>query len=113
MFFYTYADRSSQPLSSIVGGNESGGSKLRIIYFAYGLVCYVGFLGVFLYTVGFVGNFGVPKSMDSGPATPFGIALGINLLLLIEGMPEDLLQMTKDGTENLTGHLSHDVWIAQ
>jgi methanethiol S-methyltransferase len=54
----------------------------RIAVFLYGVVCYAIFFGTFLYAMGFVTNFGVPKSID-GPATmPFAYALGINLALL-------------------------------
>ena len=50
--------------------------------FLYGAVCYVMFLGVFLYAIGFVGNFLVPKGIDSGPAAPIAEALLVNVLLL-------------------------------
>jgi protein-S-isoprenylcysteine O-methyltransferase Ste14 len=55
----------------------------RIAIFAYGVVCYLMFLGVFLYAIGFVGNVIVPKSLDSAPQTSFGVALAINLALLM------------------------------
>ena len=48
----------------------------------YGLVCYVMFLGVFLYLIGFLGNYLVPKSVDSGTDGPLATALLINILLL-------------------------------
>ena len=38
---------------------------MRRIALGYGLVCYVAFLGVFVYAIGFVGNVLVPKSVDA------------------------------------------------
>jgi protein-S-isoprenylcysteine O-methyltransferase Ste14 len=48
----------------------------------YGGVCYVVFLGSFLYAAGFVGNLLVPKSIDTGPVVPPGEAVMMNVLLL-------------------------------
>jgi protein-S-isoprenylcysteine O-methyltransferase Ste14 len=50
--------------------------------FIYGVTCYLMFLGTFLYAIGFVGNFLVPKSLDSAPGMTFGQALLVNLGLL-------------------------------
>jgi methanethiol S-methyltransferase len=54
----------------------------RITAFVYGVVCYVAFLGTFLYAIGFLGNFGVPQSIDSGAQSSFPKALAINFALL-------------------------------
>ncbi|HUN71906.1 MAG TPA: NnrU family protein [Steroidobacteraceae bacterium] len=48
----------------------------------YGVICYVVFLCSFLYAIGFVGDFLVPRTIDSGLTAPFTQALIIDLLLL-------------------------------
>lgn len=55
------------------------GGLLSVVY---GLACYALFLATFLYAIGFVGNVGVPKSIDTGVAVPLGEALLVNALLL-------------------------------
>ena len=49
----------------------------------YGLACYVVFLTSFLYAIGFIGDIGVPKSIDTGPTTDIPEAFAINLALLL------------------------------
>ncbi len=54
----------------------------RVGIFTYGLLAYVIFLAGFLYAIAFVGNLGVPLSIDMGRLEPFSTALVIDLLLL-------------------------------
>jgi protein-S-isoprenylcysteine O-methyltransferase Ste14 len=54
----------------------------RAVAVGYGVLCYVIFLGTFLYAIGFVGNLVVPKSIDSGPVVSPAEAVALNLLLL-------------------------------
>ncbi|WP_069301345.1 methanethiol S-methyltransferase [Neptunicoccus sediminis] len=54
----------------------------RSLTFIYGIVVYVIFLATFLYSIGFVGNVLVPKSIDSGAQGPIASSLIINLVLL-------------------------------
>jgi len=54
----------------------------RITAFLYGVVCYLAFFATFLYAIGFIGNFWVPKSIDSGPHRSFTYALAVNGALL-------------------------------
>jgi protein-S-isoprenylcysteine O-methyltransferase Ste14 len=57
-------------------------SSMGALAFLYGTVCYVVFLVVFLYAIGFVGNFLVPKGIDGGAAGPMAQALLVDVLLL-------------------------------
>ena len=54
----------------------------RIAFFVYGSLSYVLFLGTFLYAIGFIGNFGVPRTLDGVPSKPLGVAFLINAGLL-------------------------------
>src|SRR5512146_2195841 len=54
----------------------------RFSIFAYGVVCYAVFFATFLYAIGFLGNFLVPKSIDSARDTSLLSALLIDLALL-------------------------------
>jgi methanethiol S-methyltransferase len=55
----------------------------RIFVFLYGVGSYAVSLATFLYLAGFIGNFGVPKSIDSPARDPWQKALWINLGLLM------------------------------
>jgi len=54
----------------------------RIAALTYGIIAYLAFLVAFIYAVGFVGNFFVPKSIDSGTDETSWKALLINVALI-------------------------------
>ena len=54
----------------------------RIFFFTYGSLSYLIFLGTFLYAIGFIGNFGVPRTLDGAPSGPLVVALLIDIGLL-------------------------------
>jgi protein-S-isoprenylcysteine O-methyltransferase Ste14 len=56
---------------------------VRIVGLIYGVVIYLFFLAVFLYTIGFVGNLPqLPKAIDVGGSTAWPAAVVIDVLLL-------------------------------
>ena len=54
----------------------------RLLTVLYGVLAYGVFLVAFLYAIAFVGNFGVPKTIDSGVDGPLLLSLVIDALLL-------------------------------
>jgi protein-S-isoprenylcysteine O-methyltransferase Ste14 len=55
----------------------------RVSMFLYGVASYVIFLATFLYLVGFIGGFLVPRSLDSEPTSPLAQSVAIDLALLL------------------------------
>ena len=54
----------------------------RIAFFIYGSLAYSIFLGTFLYAIGFIGNFGVPTTLDGARSGSLAVALSIDVALL-------------------------------
>lgn len=54
----------------------------RVLFFAYGVFSYLVFFGTFLYAIGFIGNFGVPTTLDGASDGSFWMNLLINTGLL-------------------------------
>ena len=57
-------------------------SLKRVLAFAYGAACYAIFFATFLYAFCFIGNFVVPRTIDSPVQGSLGVALAVNLGLL-------------------------------
>ena len=54
----------------------------RLLILLYAIVSYAVFFVSFLYSLGFVGNYLVPKSIDVGGATHWSEAIVVDMLLL-------------------------------
>ena len=51
----------------------------RYFFLAYAALCYLVFFATFVYSIGFLGNWGVPRSVDAGgPESALGVALVSN-----------------------------------
>jgi protein-S-isoprenylcysteine O-methyltransferase Ste14 len=54
----------------------------RALVLTYGLVTYAGFLAIFLYIIGFLGGFGVPRTINEGPFGEGLSGFAVNAALL-------------------------------
>jgi len=54
----------------------------RYLTIGYGAASYAVFVVAFLYAIGFVGDFVVPRTVDHGITAPIGPAVAVNLVLL-------------------------------
>ena len=55
----------------------------QLLGFIYGVIAYAGFMGWMVYMIGFLHDFAVPKTVDSGSAGPVGVAILVNFLLIL------------------------------
>jgi protein-S-isoprenylcysteine O-methyltransferase Ste14 len=68
----------TQAVSPEIPGSRIG----KLIALLYGLAAYFTFLSTILYAIGFVSDWRVPKTIDSGAVSSIAQALVVNLLLM-------------------------------
>src|SRR5206468_2302183 len=61
---------------------DRGDNMKSLLGLSFGVVAYTAFVHVFIYAIGFIGNIGVPKSIDTGEAGSLASSLLIDLVLL-------------------------------
>ena len=72
----------TQPSEQAAAKRGAGECAARVATLGYGLLAYSMFFGTILYAIGWVGNWLVPRSIDSGATSPLAQALLVNSLLL-------------------------------
>lgn len=72
--------------------HSQGNLFQRSAVLVYGVACYVMFLGVFLYSAGFVGGFVTPTQLDGPASAPLMEAVVVNsLLVLLFGLQHSVM----------------------
>ena len=72
----------SYPMTPTTELHSDASAVSRVAILVYGVTAYLFFLAVFLYTIGFVGGFVVPKHIENGlPADPLSAVL-VDVVLL-------------------------------
>jgi protein-S-isoprenylcysteine O-methyltransferase Ste14 len=59
-------ESSGCPIHALIEWKATGSIGSRLAILAFGLIAYAAFFGTILYSIGFVGGFVVPKTMNSG-----------------------------------------------
>lgn len=75
-------NRASSDIPSFTTPPNIGEAMKRLGVFVFGVLAYTGFLATFLYAIGFLGNWVVPKSIDGEPSVPTAQAILVDTLLL-------------------------------
>jgi protein-S-isoprenylcysteine O-methyltransferase Ste14 len=82
----------------------------RLAILVYGVFAYVRLLGVFLYAIGWIGNIVVPRGIDGVPAQPLGIALLVNVGLILPFGVQHCV-MARPGPYDLVRHPLYVGWL--
>ncbi|MCA9280133.1 MAG: hypothetical protein R3B58_01700 [Phycisphaerales bacterium] len=80
---HTPKEAGSCPIHALIQWRATGSMLSRISILIFGLVSYFVFFGTILYTIGFVSDAVVPKTINSGTAGPWLPSLLINSAMLL------------------------------
>ena len=72
---------STDPLTPMPAPAQ-GSPIARALVLVYGTLTYLGFLGTFLYLVGWTGNLIVPRSIDAEATSSLGASIAVNVAIL-------------------------------
>lgn len=79
----------------------------RVPVLGYAILAYLAFILTIIYSIAFIGNFFVARTIDSAAVVPFGEALAVNLGLLLLFALQHSGMARKSFKNWLQTHLSH------